>query len=100
VGAASLPATARIICTARQPRPALFSSKATTMSIYIERALKAVEDLRAFDRRDAARLADELLALRHDPDVPQSIAIAEHIAQHLKGYVDRETVITALKEAL
>ena len=62
-------------------------------SIYIKRVLKAVEDLRAFDRRDAARLADELQALPHDTH-------AEHLAKRLKDHVKREEVLVALRGVL
>lgn len=62
-------------------------------SIYIERIIAAVEDIRAFDAQDAERLAEELRELQPD-------AIVEHIAQRFKGYVDREAVIEALRETL
>lgn len=62
-------------------------------SICIERILAAVEDLRAFDAVDAARLAEELRELPLN-------AIVEHIALRLKGYVDRAALVECLTDLL
>ncbi len=63
------------------------------MSIYIERVIQAVENIRAFDQRDAERLADELRALPPD-------AFAQHIAERLKNLINRDAAIDALREVL
>jgi hypothetical protein len=71
------------------------------MSVYIERVLQAVEDLRAFDRCDAERLADEVLDRldgRHNDD--ERALLIEHLVERLGGHIDRETVLAALREVL